>query len=103
MFSLFPHTVNPALLDACVGMSVIHEKLGNQRLAQDFYETAIQMAPEETLSRNLAAQAYASRDLYVKAQKEWQSVIAKDPDNREATYHLQWLKSQGLYSDLAKQ
>jgi spermidine synthase len=100
MFSLFPHTINPSLLDACVGMSIIHEKLGNRRLAQEFYETAIQMAPEETLSRNLAAQAYASRDLYAKAQKEWQSVIEMDPQNREASYRLQWLRSQGLYSDM---
>jgi tetratricopeptide (TPR) repeat protein len=102
MFSLFPHTINPSLLDACVGMSIIHEKLGNRRLAQEFYETAIQMAPEETLSRNLAAQAYASRDLYAKAQKEWQSVIEMDPQNREASYRLQWLRSQGLYSDMGE-
>jgi tetratricopeptide (TPR) repeat protein len=83
-------------------MSIIHEKLGNRRLAQEFYETAIQMAPEETLSRNLAAQAYASRDLYAKAQKEWQSVIEVDPQNREASYRLQWLRSQGLYSDMGE-
>jgi predicted membrane-bound spermidine synthase len=98
MFSLFPETLNPALLDACIGMSVIHEKLGNTRLARDYYETAISMAPDETMSRNMTAQAFAARHLYGRAQEEWQAILAKDPGNEEATYYLQRLKKEGLLS-----
>jgi len=99
MFSLFPETLNPALLDAAIGMSVIQVKLGNPDLSRDYYQTAITMAPEEILGRNLAAQAFLARGLYADAQREWQEVLKIDPRNKEAAYFLRQLKSQGLFSE----
>lgn len=99
LFYLFPKTINPILLDAAISMSVIYEKLGNIELATQYYQEAISMAPTESESRNLAGQSFAGRNLFYRAQREWELVLKKDSSNQVALYHLKWLKSRGLHTN----
>ena len=94
MFTLFPETLNPFLLEAFIGMSVVYEKLGNRSKAEELYRAAITMAPTEIESRNVAGWAFAVRELYSRAEDEWRRVLQIDPDDEEAKNGLQWLSSR---------
>jgi len=88
MFSLFPKTLNPLLLDACIGMSLIYEQTGKRDKAEEFYNAAITMSPSRAENHLIAGEAFAERGRLSRAAQEWRRVLELDPNNLRAREYL---------------